>query len=147
MRIAILIHLLGVVVWVGGMFFAQVCLRPIAAVQLPPPQRLPLLAAVLGRFFVAAGIAIVAILVTGLLRFGQLGGAATPWQWHAMAATGSTMMLLYLLIVLRYYPRLTAAVATQTWPAGGAAMDAIRKLVLVNLILGVVTLGIALSGR
>ncbi|MDP2825523.1 MAG: CopD family protein [Sulfuritalea sp.] len=146
MRIAVLIHLLGVVVWVGGMFFAHVCLRPVAAAQLPPPQRLPLLAAVLGRFFAAVGVAVVAILITGLLRFGELGAAATPWRWHAMAATGSAMMLIYLLIVLRYYPRLKAAVAAQTWPAGGAAMDAIRKLVLLNLVLGVVTIAIALAG-
>ena len=129
MRVAVLIHLLGVIVWVGGMFFAHVCLRPVAAAQLPPPQRLPLLAAVLGRFFTAAGIAIVAILVSGLLRF------------------GSAMMLIYLLIILRYYPRLTAAVEARTWPAGGAAMEVIRKLVLVNLVLGVATIAIALSGR
>lgn len=146
MRIAVLIHLLGVVVWVGGMFFAHVCLRPVAAAQLPPPQRLPLLAAVLGRFFPIVGVAIIAILVSGLLRFGGLGGAVTPWRWHAMAGIGSVMMLIYLLIVLRYYPRLTAAVAAQTWPAGGAAMDTIRKLVLINLVLGVVTIAIAVAG-
>lgn len=146
MRIAVLIHLLGVVVWVGGMFFAHVCLRPVAAAQLPPPQRLPLLAAVLGRFFAIVGVAIIAILVSGLLRFGSLGGVVTPWRWHAMAGIGSVMMLIYLLIVLRYYPRLTAAVETQTWPAGGAAMDAIRKLVLINLVLGVVTIAIAVTG-
>jgi len=147
MRVAVLIHLLGVIVWGGGMFFAHVCLRPVAAAQLPPPQRLPLLAAVLGRFFTAAGIAIVAILVSGLLRFGDLGGGAIPWRWHAMAAIGSAMMLIYLLIILRYYPRLTAAVEARTWPAGGAAMEVIRKLVLVNLVLGVATIAIALSGR
>ncbi|MDP1610736.1 MAG: DUF4149 domain-containing protein [Sulfuritalea sp.] len=146
MRIAVLIHLLGVVVWVGGMFFAHVCLRPVAAAQLPPPQRLPLLAAVLGRFFAIVGVAIIAILVTGLLRFGDLGGTVTPWRWHAMAGIGSVMMVIYLVIVLRYYPRLTAAVETQTWPAGGAAMEAIRKLVLVNLILGGVTIAIAVAG-
>lgn len=146
MRIAVLIHLLGVVVWVGGMFFAHVCLRPVAAAQLPPPQRLPLLAAVLGRFFAIVGVAIIAILVSGLLRFGGLGSAVTPWRWQAMAGIGSVMMLIYLLIVLRYYPRLTAAVAAQTWPVGGAAMDAIRKLVLINLVLGVVTIAIAVAG-
>jgi uncharacterized membrane protein len=146
MRIAVLIHLLGVIVWMGGMFFAYVCLRPVAAAQLPPPQRLPLQAAVLGRFFAIVGVAIIAILVTGLLRFGDMGGAATPWRWHAMAAIGSTMMLIYLLIVLRYYPRLAAAVETQTWPAGGAAMEVIRKLVLVNLVLGTVTIAIAVAG-
>ena len=145
-RVLVLFHLLAVIVWIGGMFFAHVCLRPVVAAQLPPPQRLPLLAAVLGRFVVAAGIAIAAILGSGLLRFGAVGGAAVPWNWHAMAGIGGAMMLLYLLIVLRYYPRLKAAVAAQAWPAGGAAMDAIRKLVLINLVLGVVTIAIAVAG-
>ncbi len=146
MRIAVLIHLLGVIVWVGGMFFAHVCLRPVAAAQLPPPGRLPLLAAILGRFFTAAGIAIVAILVTGLMRFGELKGSAAPWHWHAMAGIGGVMVVIYLVILLRYYPRLKAAVAAQAWPAGGAAMDVIRPLVLTNLVLGVLTVAIALSG-
>ena len=39
--ILLLLHLSGVIVWVGGMFFAHFCLRPVAALQLPPPQRLP----------------------------------------------------------------------------------------------------------
>lgn len=146
MRLTLLIHLLAVVVWVGGMFFAHFCLRPVAAAQLPPPQRLPLLSAVLGRFFAIVGVAAAAILLTGILRFGDLQGAASPWHWHAMAGTGTAMTAIYLLIVLRFYPRLRAAVADQQWPAGGAAMDVIRKLVLVNLVLGVVTIVIARLG-
>ena len=45
------LHLLGVVVWVGGMFFAHMALRPAATELLEPPQRLPLLQATLMRFF------------------------------------------------------------------------------------------------
>ena len=41
MRIALWLHLLATVVWVGGMFFAHVALRP-AVAALPPPVRLPL---------------------------------------------------------------------------------------------------------
>ena len=89
MRLTLLIHLLAVVVWVGGMFFAHFCLRPVAAAQLPPPQRLPLLSAVLGRFFAIVGVAVAAILLTGILRFGDLQGAPSPWHWHAMAGTGT----------------------------------------------------------
>lgn len=146
MRIAILIHLLGVIVWVGGMFFAHVCLRPVAAEQLPPPQRLPLLSAVLGRFFNAVTIAVICILATGLWRFAEVGGSSVPWRWHVMAGIGSAMILIYGLILLRWYPRLKAAVAAQDWPAGGAAMNVIRPLVLVNLVLGMVTVVIAVLG-
>ena len=146
MRFTLLIHLLAVVIWVGGMAFAHFCLRPVAAAQLPPPQRLPLLSAVLGRFFNIVAVAAAAILVTGILRFGDLHGAAPPWHWHAMAGTGTAMTVIFLLIVLRFYPRLRAAVAAEQWPAGGAAMDVIRKLVFANLILGIVTLVIARLG-
>lgn len=146
MRLTLLIHLLAVVVWVGGMAFAHFCLRPVAAAQLPPPQRLPLLSAVLGRFFVIVGVAVAAILITGAMRFVDLRGAAAPWHWHAMAGTGTAMTVVFLLIVLRFYPRLRAAVAAQAWPAGGAAMDTIRKLVLLNLVLGVATIAIARLG-
>jgi uncharacterized membrane protein len=146
MRLALLIHLSGVIVWVGGMFFAHVCLRPVAAEQLPPPQRLPLLSAVLGRFFNAVTIAVIAIFATGFWRLGEHSGASIPWRWHAMAGIGTLMMVIYLVILLNYYPRLKAAVAAQDWPAGGAAMNVIRPLVLVNLILGTVTVTIALLG-
>jgi uncharacterized membrane protein len=56
------------------------------------------------------------------------------------------MAVIYLVILLNYYPRLKAAVAAHDWPAGGAAMNVIRPLVLVNLILGTVTVTIALLG-
>ena len=49
--ILLFLHLTGVAVWVGGMFFAWVCLRPVAAVQLQPPARLSLWLAVFARFF------------------------------------------------------------------------------------------------
>lgn len=145
MRIALLIHLLAVIVWIGGMFFAHVCLRPVAAEQLPPLQRLPLLSAVLGRFFAAVTVAIIAIFATGIWRFAEVGAVA-PWRWHAMAGIGTAMTVIFLIILLRFHPRLKAAVAAQDWPAGGAAMNVIRPLVLVNLILGIITVVLALLG-
>ena len=42
MGLAVLLHVLSVVVWVGGMFFAYMFLRPVAAAELEPPQRLDL---------------------------------------------------------------------------------------------------------
>lgn len=144
-RLIVLIHLLAVIVWVGGMFFAHVCLRPVAAAQLPPPQRLPLLAAVLGRFFAAVGVALLLLWGSGLVRFAQVG-AAIPLHWHAMLGLGSVMTVIFAVIVLRFYRRLRAALAAQDWPQAGKAMNSIRVLVLANLILGFVTVAVAMLG-
>ncbi len=141
------LHLAGVVIWVGGMFFAHFCLRPVAAAQLQPPQRLPLLAGVLGRFFTAVSIAVAVILLSG---FALLHAAATngaPWHWSLMAVGGLLMTAIFLLIRLKHYPRLRQAVANADWPSGGAAMNRIRQWVLVNLCLGGLTVAVALLGN
>lgn len=142
-RFLILIHVCAVVVWIGGMFFAHFCLRPVAAEQLPPPQRLPLLSAVLGRFFVAVGVALVLLWGSGAILFANAGMAA-PANWHAMAGIAAVMTAIFLVIVLRHYPLLKKAIAAQNWPAGGAAMNTIRILVLTNLVLGFLTTAIAI---
>jgi uncharacterized membrane protein len=142
-NLLVLIHLAAVIVWVGGMFFAHFCLRPVAAGQLAPPQRLPLLAAILGRFFKFVAAGIVLLWATGIARLLEAGNAA-PWNWHAMAGIAALMTVIFGVIVLRCYPRLVRAVAAQDWPAGGQAMNMIRQLVLANLVLGSATVVIAL---
>jgi len=44
------LHLLGAVVWVGGMFFALLIMRP-ALASLDPPQRIDVYRAAFHRFF------------------------------------------------------------------------------------------------
>ena len=48
--LALALHILGAVVWVGGMFAAYMCLRP-AAGPLDPPVRLKLWSAFFQKFF------------------------------------------------------------------------------------------------
>lgn len=144
-RVLVLIHLAAVIVWIGGMFFAHVCLRPAAAAQLPPPQRLPLLAAILGRFFDVVGWALLLLWGSGMARISQ-AGAAIPGNWYAMAGIAAVMTILFGVIVLRYHDRMLAAVAAMDWPAAGAAMNVIRQLVLTNLVLGFVTVAVAVLG-
>ncbi len=141
-----LMHLAGVIIWVGGMFFAHVCLRPVAAAQLPPPQRLPLLAAVLGRFFVAVALSIVAILASGLAIMLPVGMGNAPIHWHIMLTLGLVMTGIFAYIYSWLYPRMKQGVAAQDWPSAGAAMNNIRSLVLLNLLLGGTTASIAVLG-
>jgi len=147
MRIALWLHVTGVVVWVGGMFFAHMALRP-AAVALPPPTRLPLLASTLARFFRWAGVAIALVLASGAWMTVERGGfRAVGADVHAMTAVGLVMTLVYAYIAAVPYRALRAAVAATQWEAGGAAMATIRRLVALNLALGLITIAIATLAR
>ena len=149
MNLALLAHLLGVIVWVGGMFFAHIALRPAAAELLQPAQRLPLLAGVLGRFFKWVAWSIALILVSGIAVMVMIKGAGgrIGVHIHAMTALGILMMGIFFYIRFVPFKRLLLAVAVQDWQAGGAAMAQVRALVGVNLVLGMGTTVIALVGR
>lgn len=147
MNFLMLLHLLGVIVWVGGMFFAHMALRPCAAALLAPAQRLPLLQGVFSRFFPWVWVSILLILFSGSYGMILLGGFKASWHIHAMLAIGLAMMAIFSYIYFGPYPRLKLGVSNQDWPAAGMAMARIRLLVCVNLILGLSATVIALLGR
>jgi uncharacterized membrane protein len=146
---SIFLHVLAVVVWVGGMFFAYMVLRPVAASQLEPPVRLRQWVGVFGLFFPWVWISIVVILVTGFgLIFGFYGGmgAVKPYI-HMMLALGLVMMAIFFHVFFAPYKRLKKAVAAEDWPEGGKQLATIRKLVGLNTLLGVVTVAVGSAGR
>ncbi|MEW6415472.1 MAG: CopD family protein [Pseudomonadota bacterium] len=147
MQIAYLLHVLGVVVWVGGMFFAYMALRPVAASVLEPPQRLTLWAGVFGRFFPWVWVSVAMILATGLYLLMLMGGSGAPHYALAMLALGVVMMAIFAHVFFAPYGRLKRAVAAQDWKAGGAALGQIRQLVGLNLSLGLLTIAVVFLGR
>ncbi len=137
MLIANLLHILATVVWVGGMFFAHNCLRPVVLAQLEPPQRLKLWNGVFGRFFPWVWASIALLVGSGqAIVIGMGGMAAVPVHIHVMVGIGYLMALIFAFIFFAPYARLKKAVAAQDWPAGGQALNLIRKLVMTNLVLG-----------
>ncbi|MDX2103544.1 MAG: CopD family protein [Alphaproteobacteria bacterium] len=148
MLVLTLLHVLAAILWVGGMAFAHLCLRPAAEAVLPPPLRLPLMAGALSRFFVIAAISAAVLVVTGHAMIVWLGGmAAVTWPVHIMLLLGWVMagLLAYLLLVPRR--RLVVAVAAADWPQAAAALKQVRLVVTVNLALGLVTSGLGASAR
>jgi len=143
----LLLHVLSATIWVGGMFFAYVCLRPIAAVQLAPPERLRLWSAVLRRFFLWIWLAAPLQLASGLAMLLPIGFRNAPLHWHLMLLTGCLMVAIFLWVYARPYKALRGAVEAQQWAAGGAALGRIRQLVGVNLALGLLTIALATAGR
>ena len=149
MGLALLLHLLSAVIWVGGMFFAHQVLRPVAAGRLEPPQRQALWVGVFGRFFPWVFAAIAMLLVTGFwMVLAFYGGFdAVGWHVYAMLGLGVLMILIFLHVFFAPYRRLQRAVAATDWPAGGKALAQIRLLVGVNLVLGLLVSAIASGGR
>lgn len=134
---AISLHLLAAVIWIGGMFFAYVVLRP-SAIALEPPQRLTLWAAVFKRFFPWVWMAIIVLMLSGYwLIFDWFNGFATsPGHVHLMHVLGWLMALLFIYLYYKIYPLFVAAVQNKDWPNAAAQMNRIRHIVLLNLILG-----------
>lgn len=146
MSVAIVFHLLGVIVWVGGMFFAHMALRPAAAGLLQPPQRLPLLKGVLDRFFRWVWVAIIAILASGYWIFLGVWGGQAGLHVHLMQGTGLVMVCIFLYIYFRPYRRMGNALAVNELSLAATEMGHIRRLIGINLVLGLLTSVIARIG-
>ncbi len=149
MTIAIAIHTLCAVIWVGGMFFAYLALRPVAGSLLEPPLRLQLWRQVFSKFFPWVSMAVVLLLTTGLwMIFGVYGGMGNTRPYvHIMLLIGLIMMALYGHIYFAPYKRLQKSVDEQNWQEGGVQLGKIRKLIAVNLSLGLLVVVVASAGR
>lgn len=147
MIVAEYLHILGFTVWIGGMFFAYMALRPVAASQLEGPQRLALWAGVFGKFFPWVWASVALILLTGLHMLVKIGGMAAPHYAMAMLALGVVMMLIFAHVFFGPYKKLKRAVGEQNWKAGGAALAQIRMLIGINLIIGLATIAVVFLGR
>lgn len=149
MSVALALHVLAIVIWVGGMFFAYMVLRPVAASLLEPPMRLTLWLSVFGRFFSWVWVAIITILASGYwMLLGPFGGFANaPLFVHIMNGLGLVMIAIFLHVYFAPYQRLRRAVADMRWPEGGKALAQIRILVGINTLIGLLTILIAAGGK
>jgi uncharacterized membrane protein len=134
------LHLLCAVIWVGGMFFAYVVLRPSMA-AIEPPQRMLLHTRVFRTFFLIIWHAMPLIIITGFAMLGMIGGMETaPWQIHAMLGTGLLMAAVFLAIFFGPYRQFRRTTDRNRM---ASSLDSIRKLIGVNLILGLLTVIVA----
>ena len=136
------VHVLCAVIWVGGMFFAYVVLRPSMSV-LEPIQRIALHTQIYRRFFLVVWHAMPLILLSGfVVLFGFYGGMEfVGWNVHLMMLLGLIMSAVFLLIFFGPYARFRR---TTDRTVAAASIDRIRKLIGINLVLGIVTVVVAL---
>ena len=129
------IHVSAAIVWLGGVSFMLFALRP-AAMDLPPPQRLPLMALVLKRFFRLVWVCIGLLLATGLVMLLSVGMKQAPLGWHLMLGIGLLMFAVFGHLYFGPFRRLRAAVEAADWPLASQKLGQIAKLAQLNLVLG-----------
>jgi uncharacterized membrane protein len=134
------LHLLCAVVWVGGMFFAYLVLRPsLAAIEAP--QRMLLHTRVFRRFFLIIWHAMPVIILSGFAMLAiRLDMATAPWQINAMMGLGLLMAAVFLAIFFGPYRQFRRTTDRNRM---AASLDSVRKLIGVNLVLGLVTVVVA----
>tara|TARA_R110000824_G_scaffold14219_2_gene60713 strand:- start:5566 stop:6021 length:456 start_codon:yes stop_codon:yes gene_type:complete len=149
MSLAVALHVLSAVIWVGGMFFAYMAMRPAVVEVIDASQRYVLWCHTLSRFFRWVWAAVILLLVTGYwMIFSVFGGMARAgWHIHVMQGLGIVMILLYFHVYFAPFRRLKQAVANQDPQEGGRQVGQIRKLVGTNLVLGLIVVAIGAGGR
>src|SRR5205823_3826106 len=94
MTLALFLHVIADVIWVGGMFVAYIAVRPAAAEVLEPPQRLRLWTGIFRRFFPWVWTAVILILASGFTMMGQM--EKVPRYVIVMTAIGVIMSAIFM---------------------------------------------------
>jgi len=148
MGLTLALHVLAIVIWVGGMFFAYMILRPVAANELEPPLRLNLWRHVFSRFFPWVWVSIVLAPITGLMLMIPYGGFITsPLYVHLMTGMGIVMIMIFLHVFFAPFKRIKAALDAQDIPAAAKQLNQIRFLVGINTLIGILTIIVATAGK
>lgn len=147
--ISSVLHILSAVIWVGGMFFAYMFLRPAAASTLEPPLRLTLWVDVFKKFFPFVWVSVILLPLTGYLMIFDIwkSMAATPLFVHIMNGLGIIMILIYMHVYFAPFKRLKEAVIKGDWPEGGRNLNIIRKMVGINTVIGLIVIIVVSAGR
>jgi len=148
MSVAIALHVLAAVIWVGGMFFGYVCLRPALGI-LEPPARMRTLRGTMQNFFAWVSISIVVLLLTGYwaVSASYAGFSGLPLHINIMQGTGWVMILMFGHLYFAVWPKMQRAVDNEDWEEAVRRHNTIKRIIEINLTLGIVTVLIAASGR
>jgi uncharacterized membrane protein len=145
---ALTLHILGAVIWVGGMFAAYVCLRP-AAGPLEPPQRLKLWRDFFAKFFLWVWVSAILLIASGywmlIVYFG--GFANAPPYVDVMQALGWVMVVLFVALFHGPWLKFKRAVDAGDWASAGARLNQIRQIIMINLPIGLIVTIVGGTGR
>jgi uncharacterized membrane protein len=146
MAVPLLFHELAVIVWIGGIFFSHFFLRPVLKQTLEPPARIQLALGVFRRFFPIVWLCILILWVTGawvsIVHYSKAVGVHVM----LMAGIALVMTLVFSYLVAFPYRTMQSSVDDENWRRASAKFSSIRKLMALNLVLGLTTVMVAIVG-
>ena len=138
LSVLLVFHVLAAVIWVGGMFFAYVILRPVLGEE-DGQFRLRFWVKILSRFFPWVSASIGVLFLTGFGLIYLFGGfSAIGTYVYIMLTLAVLMAAIFKFILVAPFQHLKRGVEEQKWETAAYALGTIRKLVLTNLILGII---------
>lgn len=144
--IAIILHLIAINVWVGGMFFLVMVLGR-AINKLEQEQQLMVWASTLKYFFFWVWLAVLILLSSGIAmlvyRFHDFINA--PAYVLVMACLGILMIILFLLMYFIFYQKFKSAIKSSMVESAIENLRVIRALGRINIVLGLCVI-IAIGG-
>jgi uncharacterized membrane protein len=146
LAIPLVLHELATVVWIGGMFFAHFALRPTIKQTLEPPARIQVALGVFRRFFPWVWVAIATLWLTGTWVAVVVMQGKIALHIILMAGIALVMTLAFVFLYTMPYRKMRIAVEYENWRWASAEFSSIRKLMSLNLTLGLITTVIAVSG-
>jgi len=148
MHILELIHLLAALIWIGGMFFVYVILRPAIIETLDPPLRLMLWKAIFSRFFPWIWASVIALPITGVWMSTHLTSSFIPIHLpiKIMLLIGLIMIALFVYLYFKPFHHLKNHLAKNEHQAAAKQLAIMRKIVAFNLTLGLIIIAIIKLG-
>ncbi len=135
------LHLISVVIWIGGMFFILLGVQPAIARRMHLEARLPLWTRLLHYFFAWSWVSVLLMLLSGSLLVLMRGGMANaPLYVHLMGSAGALMAVLFAWTYLMPFRGLSRAAKRANWPEGARQLGRVRFLLSLKLVIGLLTL-------
>lgn len=148
MSLAITLHVLSVIIWIGGTFFFYYFMRPVLK-DLDPSIKIQLMCKLYSRFFAVTWVAIFIILFSGFwIVFNEFEGFQNAHlHIHVMLTLGTFMILLFCFLYVVPFKHLKEDFVKNDIQAASRDIETIRKLLLTILILGFITTIVGTAGR
>ena len=142
------LHAVAATLWIGGIFFAFVALRPAAQEVLQARGRLHLWRAAYRKFFRLVWLLITMLLATGYYQlFFRFAGFANSQPYlHLMHTIGLIMVVAFCYLYFSLYGKLCRLIDTEDISAASDTLKKMRPVMATNLFLGIVITAVGVCG-
>jgi uncharacterized membrane protein len=148
MTLALPIHIVAIVVWLGGLFLMSLVVQP-SIRGLDSRLALSLWSRTLSRFMVWGSVSLIAIVASGIalvnLRFGGFSGMPTLHRLNMVI--GIPAIALFAYVALVKWQRARRALARGDSIAAETSIRTIRRLMAIILAFGLIASIVSAVGR